>query len=463
VVLVNPPYSGLFIRTGRWLRETRAYQNWYPILLGYCCGLLIREGHECLLLDAEADRLGFDSTVKKIEEFKPSWVVVYWGYDSRVNDFMFADRLLKRGFKVVLASPWSYCLSHTQFKRETQVPYMTYGEFDHTVLELVSENKHPSQIQGLIWKDEDNTVHVNPRRPLCSPEELDRFPYVTKIYKRFLNLYNYRQTSLRYPYVDLYSSRGCPWFKCIYCVFPRSLQGKPSYRCRSIRNVMDELWYIHDFIPEVKQVYFQDDTLTERRMREIAQAILDEGLKICWGGECRPEISFEALKLAKESGLRTLQVGYETCIQRHLNIIEKGTTVERITRFAEDIHKLGIWTSMSLMIFPWMTPEEFKFTIEWAKRMKPTRINLMMAIPYPNTPFHDLMYKLEWVDEGGFEWIYPERLLSREEMMEWERWGFKQFYLYNPRFWLHVLTHPSEWRNVLRDALGLLKFIVKKR
>jgi len=224
---------------------------------------------------------------------------------------------------------------------------------------------------------------------------------------------------------------------------------------------MDELWHVHDYIPEVKQVYFQDDTLTEKRMRDIAQAILDEGLKICWGGECRPEISYETLKLAKESGLRTLQVGYEVPITKHLKIIEKGTTVEQITEFAKNIRKLKIWTSMSLMIFPWMTPDEIRFMIRWAKRMRPTRINLMMAIPYPNTPFYELMRRFEWLKTAGYE-IVP-KLMGKEEMLRWERWGFKQFYVYNPRFWLHVLTHPSEWRQVLKDAWGLLKFVTGKR
>jgi len=224
---------------------------------------------------------------------------------------------------------------------------------------------------------------------------------------------------------------------------------------------MDELWYIHDFIPEVKQIYFQDDTLTEKRMRDIAQAILDEGLKICWGGECRPEISYETLKLAKESGLRTLQVGYEVPITKHLKIIEKGTTVEQITEFAKNIRKLKIWTSMSLMIFPWMTPDEIRFMLKWAKRMRPTRINLMMAIPYPNTPFYELMRRFEWLETAGYGLV--PKLMSKEEMLRWERWGFKQFYVYNPRFWWHVLTHPSEWRQVLKDAWGLLKFVIGKR
>jgi len=49
--------------------------------------------------------------------------------------------------------------------------------------------------------------------------------------------------------------------------------------------------------------------------------------------------------------------------------------------------------------------------------------------------------------------------MSFEEMKKWEQWGFKQFYIYNPRFWWEVLRHPSEWKNVAQDARGLLKFL----
>lgn len=220
---------------------------------------------------------------------------------------------------------------------------------------------------------------------------------------------------------------------------------------------MDELWYIKHNLSEVKQIWFQDDTLPPKRAIELSQAILDEKLNICWGGYSRAEQSYETLKLMKESGCRTLHIGYESPIQSNLDIIQKGITVEQMKEFADNVKKLNMWTSATFMLFPWMKKEEIKFTINWAKRIKPKRMNFIQAQAYPNTPYVETLKVLCPITEhSGFKF---SSCMTFEEMEEWEKWGFKHFYIYNSRFWWEVLKSPSEWRNVLRDASGLLSFL----
>jgi len=36
----------------------------------------------------------------------------------------------------------------------------------------------------------------------------------------------------------------------------------------------------------------------------------------------------------------------------------------------------------------------------------------------------------------------------------------QNFYLKNPKFWWNVATNPSEWKSVIKDGLGMLKFLV---
>ena len=373
------------------------------------------------------------------------------------EDLLFADKLGKFS-KVILVGPWSFCAPNALLQTK-RIDVATYGEFEHTALELVQSDDY-ANIKGIIWRGLNNKIYKNPPRPLCSSEELDDMPFVTSVYKQFLDLRDYRQTSLKFPFVDLFSSRGCP-YRCSYCLWICGYQNmSPNrYRTRSIKNVINELWWIKHNLPEVKQVFFQDDTLTQSRAIEISQAIIDEDLNMCWGGYSRAEQSYETLSLMKQSGCRTLHIGYESPIQKNLDLIQKDITVEQMKEFATNIKKLDMWTSATFMIFPWMIPEEIKFTIKWCKQIKPKRMNFIQAQGYPNTPYHNTVKSFAEHPEVMPFGEKPVKLMSYEEMLKWEQWGFKQFYLYNPRFWWEVIKSPLGWKNVLTDALGLISFL----
>lgn len=448
ILVLNPPSEKGFIRSGRWTRKSRASQNWYPIHLGYATGVLQQHGFNCGLLDASASNISYDQTYLYITKvLKPDVVLFFWCYDNMEDDLTFAD-LLAKYTQVILVGPWSLCAPEA-LSQTKRINIMTYGEFEHTILEILETN-HYTDVKGVIWRNHINgEIIKNPPRPLCSSQELDEMPFVTSIYKQFLNIKLYRQTSLRYPFVDLFTARGCP-NRCSFCVWPRAFQGGPSYRARSISNVIDEFKYIKTNLPEVKQVWFQDDTMPQKHALELSQAILDVKLKIVWGCYSRAELSYNTLKLMKESGCRTLHIGYESPIQINLDIIHKDLTVDQMKEFAGNVKKLNMWSSATFMIFPWQTPAEIKFTINWAKSICPKRMNFIQAQAYPNTPFADALKTM--AEEH-------QPLMSFEEMKKWEQWGFKHFYVYNPKFWWEVIKNPRGWKQVTKDAWGLLQFL----
>ncbi len=441
VYLLNPP--GDVIRTGRWVRKTRGKQSWPPIWLGYATALLEREGHICKLVDASVEGATYTESFENIRNFDPDMVTYYWSYDTAEEDLRFADAVAKK-YPLVLVGPWSLCLPEAINQTEN-IKTMTYGEFGHTLLELV-DGEQPENVKGLIWRDTDKTIVRNDKRPLCPPEELDKIPFVTDVYKRFLDLYKYHQTSFRYPYVDLFTAFGCP-FHCTFCVWIRAFQDGSSYRARSIKNVVEELWYIKNDLPEINQIHFQDDTLPVKRARELSQVIIDEGLDITWGGYARAELDRETLELMKRSGLRTLHVGYETNDENTLDFIQKDITIKKMEEFAKNVNELDLWTCAGFMIFPWQTKEKVRETIQWVKKtIQPRRFSFTQLFAYPNTPICTTVEELP-------------RLLTHEEMTKLEKEGFKEFYLNNPSWWWDTVKHPKEWKNVVSDAIGLLNFL----
>jgi len=444
VALINPPSKKGLIRSGRWVRKTRAAQQWYPIWLGYATALLEREGHKCLLLDASVEGLSVDDAVHRTSLFKPDYIAIYWSYDTYQQDLQFAELCASLG-EVVLVGPWSFCIPNL-LEISRNVHFMTFGEFEHTLLEVVEGDKTWANIKGLTWRFDNHTVIRNEPRPLCSSEELDRIPFVSDVYKRFLDFKKYRQTSLRFPFTNLQTSRGCP-HRCVYCVQTRAMQGGSSYRARSIKNVVEELWWIKHNLPQIKQVFFQDETITQKRAIELSQAILDEKLDICWAGLARGELDYEVLRLMDLSGCRTLQVGFETPIQKYLDVIHKDITVGQYERFCKDIKRTRIWINAAFMVFPWMNKADIDYTVDWAKRMHIQRLSFITALSYPNTPYAELVSGCK-----GLSW---------SESVELEKYGHRKYYLQNPRMWKQILSNPHKWRDVVVEAGGLLKSLVE--
>jgi len=150
------------------------------------------------------------------------------------------------------------------------------------------------------------------------------------------------------------------------------------------------------------------------------------------------------------AGCRTLHVGYEAPIQNILDDIKKDITVEQMLQFSKDIRRVGLWTSSSYMIFPWMTEDQIEYMVKWIKKNDTTRINVAQLQTYPDTPIVDVV---ESYRRSG------SHIMDFDEMRKWEQYCFKEFYVKNPRFWLNVLTNPRELRHVVKDGLGMLKFL----
>ena len=99
---------------------------------------------------------------------------------------------------------------------------------------------------------------------------MDELPFVTPVYKRDLTVENYFGGYLLHPYISFYTGRGCK-SRCTFCLWPQTVGGH-AYRVRSVGHVIDELKWAVKAFPQVKEYFFDDDTLTDNlpRVEELA-------------------------------------------------------------------------------------------------------------------------------------------------------------------------------------------------
>jgi len=214
--------------------------------------------------------------------------------------------------------------------------------------------------------------------------------------------------------IQILSARGCP-FHCNFCSYPETMGGR-QFRKRSVKNFVDEIEYICREMPEIREIFIEDDTFTvdKKRVVEICREILRRGLKSVWSCNSRVDVPYEVLSIMKEAGCRLLVVGYESGSQAVLDKIRKGIRLEDSLTFAENTKKLRLKVFGCFMIgLSGDNPETIAETFHFAKRVYPDMVFFQQAVPFPGTAFYG------WAQENGYlitedygKWLNEDGYLS---------------------------------------------------
>ena len=398
VYMLNPPYIPHFGRGMRWQDTGRAGTLYYPIWLSYATAVVEQE-YETRLVDAPAWNWSREDVIEDVKRFKPDLIVMDSSFPSLKNDIEVAEEIKRNcEAKIVLVGPPA-----SQFPDEILssdgIDIVARWEYDFTVRDIakaLEENRDFKDIKGISYKENGKIIH-NPNREFTTSEDLDRIPFVSKVYKKHLNIRDYYLSSSLYPEVQIFTGRGCPYL-CTFCSWTQTLMGR-KYRVRSISNVLGELEWIQENLPEVKEVFFEDDTFTinKKRVLEFCKEYRERGLDITWACNARADLDYETMKEMKKANCRLLIVGYESGSDEILRNIKKGITVEQIRRFAKDARKAGLLVHGDFIIgLPGETKETIELTRKLIKETKPDILQVSVASPFPGTEFY------EWCKENGY-------------------------------------------------------------
>ena len=445
-------------------REIKSF--WYPTWLAQSAALVPNSR----LLDAPADELTVDESREIARGY--DLVIMHTSTPSFPTDAKFAE-LLKQdnpNIKIGLVGAKTMVDPEGSLKATHAVDFVCREEFDYTCKE-VAEGLPLQDIKGLSYRGDDGRiVHNLPRAIL---ENMDELPFVAPIYRRDLKIENYFIGYLKHPYVSFYTGRGCR-SKCTFCLWPQTVGGH-RYRVRSAENVLAEVRWIKENMPEVKEIMFDDDTFTDTsnlpRVEAIAQGM--GALGMTWSCNAKANVPYKTLKVMKDNGLRLLLVGYESGDDQILLNIKKGLRTDIARRFTEDCRKLGIVIHGTFILgLPGETRETIESTIEFAKEINPHTIQVSLAAPYPGTTLYRQAVDNGWLKENdavnlvndkGVQLAaisYPH--LSKEEIFHSMEVFYKRFYFRPSKIWEIVKEMLTSWDMLtrrLREGVEFFRFL----
>ena len=376
-------------------REVRSF--WYPTWLAQPAAMVAGSR----LIDAPAHDQSWDDIAHEVDG--KELVVLHTSTPSFNQDIRTAALIKARnpqaligfvGAKVAVEPDKSLAAT-------PDVDFVAREEYDFTILDI-AEGRPLADVDGITWRAPDGAIVRNRDRAII--EDMDVLPMVSPVYKRDLTIEKYFGGYLKHPYVSFYTGRGCK-SRCTFCLWPQTISGH-TYRFRSIPKVIEEVNYILKEIPQTKEIFFDDDTLTDNhgRVEDLARALGalgfgKPGFPASWSCNAKANVPRKTLEVLKANGLRLLLVGYESGNQQILHNIKKGLRVDVARAFTKDCHELGIVIHGTFILgLPGETLETIEETINYAKEINPHTIQVSLAAPYPGT----FLYK-QAIENGWFD------------------------------------------------------------
>lgn len=369
-------------------REVKSF--WYPTWLAQPAALV--EGSK--LIDAPAHDLSFDDI--KHEAYQRDLIILHTSTPSFRQDVKTAEMLkaLNPDLKIGLIGAKVAVDAEGSLKASDAIDFVARNEFDFTIKDVADDAPWAS-IKGISYRNAQGVIVHNEDRPVLT--DMDQLPFVSPIYKRDLVIEKYFGGYLKHPYVSFYTGRGCK-SHCTFCLWPQTVGGH-NYRVRSIPHVIEEVKYVMREMPQVKEIFFDDDTLTDNAPRVEALARELGKLGVVWSCNAKANVPYNTLKVMKDNGLRLLLVGYESGNQKILHNIKKGLRVDVARQFTKDCHALGIIIHGTFILgLPGETRETIEETIRYAQEINPHTIQVSLAAPYPGTFLYKQALENGWFD-----------------------------------------------------------------
>lgn len=455
---------------------TRGGSLYYPIFLAYATGVLEKFGHEVRLVDAQAEKLTPEDIESDVSQFGPEIIVIDTNFSSLNNDIEVAIRLkhLNDAILIFVGPPVS---QFSNLILNCGVDFTIKYEYECTLVNLVHsiENNLPlSSIRGISYKVSDDIIDsLQPEFML--QDQLDKLPFVSKVYKEHLNIHDYFISSSFYPMVQILTGRGCP-NRCTFCSWPKTFMGN-EYRSRSVENVLDEFEYVENELPLVKEIFLEDDTFTldKKRVSNFCEGYNDRDLSITWSCNSRANLDYSTLAKMKKANCRLLIVGFESGDKLILKNIKKNINIENAKLFVKNAKKAGLLIHGDFIIgLPGETHETIKTTKKFINTIKPHILQVLIPQPIPGT------YLYEWAKGEGFlltadpnEYLdergymksvisYPN--LSNDEILFESNKILKEYYLsfhYIPLALVQVMRKNGyyELRRIVHCSKEFLKYI----
>lgn len=443
-----------------------------PSGIFYIGAVLRKAGHEVCIIDGAFYTK--QQILDQMRTFNPQLVGISTVSMLWTNAKSLAEEVKKQHPQtfIVVGGPHPTAVGEMVLEECEAIDAVGYGEGEFTTLELAEalEKGQPlDAIKGLIYRckssgdtgsfDRRGKIVRNTPRPLL--EDLDSLPYPAfdlidiKMYRPSLGHYK------RLPSIGVVLSRGCP-MNCLYCY---KLCGN-TIRTRSPVKVADEIeFYVQKY--GIRDVKFWTELFTAERqvVMDFCDEIIHRQLDIAWSCAARVDtVDEELLRKMKQAGCWYLQYGIESGVQKNLNTLRKGTTIQNIENAIALTHKVGLESFCTYILgIPGETYEEALKTIEFACKLNSFYAEFFPLTPFPGTDLYRDVKKygrlIGSIDELTLHHMpFVPYTMSEDQLRSLQILAYRKYYA-RPRYMLMRLLKIRSLEDLRASWQGFKAFV----
>ncbi len=471
VILINPPILSDERTGGIGPVIANLFFNSPPLGIAYLAAVLEQKGHRVSILDAPVERIDFQQTLGRIEEFGAHVV----GITSTTNFFHNAEALGARvkekwpDMPVVIGGPHMSSFPDHCMERECfDVGVRHEGEITFPeLLDAIHDRSRWPQIQGIAYRENGRLVKNEPRPPI---DDLDALPFPARHLLKNELYVPQPNDEHGLPKFAMITARGCP-YQCIFC--DKSAMGK-RYRAMSPERAMDEVeMVLKDY--GAKDIAFVDSTFTvhPERVERFCEIILDRGLKFSWTCTARADkVTKPLLALMHRAGCWRIRLGVESGNDEVLKFIKKNVTKEQVRNAATWAAEVGMQPKAFFMVGHLVdTPETINETIDFACSLPLKDVTVQINTPMVGTEQYGKYEQYgrlasdDLKDKSYWQPSFIPNGMTEQQLLSLHRKFHRRFYFRPTTLWRHLrsIRSPRDlWRYLKAFKLVWHLFFVTK-
>lgn len=323
------------------------------------------------------DRLMFFVLQEKIEQSKPEWVMLSVPFPGNVYSALRCGEFIKKvcpDIRVEMGGGFA----STELRRLSDVRVFEYVDFitlddGETPLRQLLAGDEANYVRTYVCRDGQVCYMNNPDIPDVPMRDrgvpdysglpLDKYLSVIEITNPMHALWSNGRWN------KLTLAHGCYWGKCAFC--DGSLDYIGRYEPLTAVEIADRMEELIRRTGE-RGFHFVDEAAPPMLLKELALEILKRRMTVVWWTNVRFEKSYtlDLCRLLKRSGCIAVSGGLEVASDRLLKLINKGVSLEQVSRVTDHFTTAGIMVHAYLMYgFPSETAQETIDSLEVVRQL----------------------------------------------------------------------------------------------
>jgi len=358
----------------------------YPLELLFAFNQIRAAGHEPLLVDAQSDKLPLQEVKKRVDEFRPDFLVIptapsylFWRCpppELRVPAEWFAG--LETSAVKVAIGPHGSATPAATF-RKTKCDVALRGEPDLTIAELAS--KPWETIPGCCYLV-DGQPRISPELGVADMKAIGALDF--KNYNVEAHGHRHHVFSGSGRGAELEFARGCPWS----CTFCNKTLFRNKFREREVSAVLAEVDTL--IARGVDYIYFIDEIFgVGKNVRRLLEGLAERDLNI--GFQTRIDLwDEESLDLLARAHAISMECGIESITDEGRDQLNKNCPIstERIAELLIYARKRIPWVQANLILTEHDEKDEIRQFQERLKKQDVWVSEPVPMFPYPGSPLY---------------------------------------------------------------------------